>query len=211
MAHAKIGGKEFSLFYDYDQLRDKKLSQLSNNGKIKWFQLRTSAIFLEPLKRIFNRSSTAHQELNSVSQHDQPFRTFTIAAFSILLNGVEALGSFLATNPKPKNWDNFYAFIRNYMKDWDTKVLGTSYRKDHLPWILWKHFRNGIAHSFVIEGGGIDYDADVSKWRVKNGRLEIGPTAFFKDFLVGVKAFFADVKSKKRLSFLSRFKKVYPC
>ena len=36
-----------------------------------------------------------------------------IAAFSILLNGVEALGSFLTPSDSSKG-DNFYVFIKEY-------------------------------------------------------------------------------------------------
>ena len=101
MIHAQIEGKDFTLFYDYDQLRDKKLSKLTDDGKIEWFRLRTNFVFLEPLKRIFDRSSIAHCELNSTQQKPEPARMFMIAAFSILLNGVEALVHLLRSSYPP--------------------------------------------------------------------------------------------------------------
>ncbi len=52
------------------------------------------------------------------------------------------------------NKKNFYAFIRNYLNNWDTNVSGSSYQNNYLLKILWEYFRNGIAHGFVIEGGG---------------------------------------------------------
>jgi hypothetical protein len=203
---------EFTLFYDYDQLRDGKLSQLSPDGKVEWFHLRMDAVFLEPLRRIFNRKSVAHRELNSSSTYDRPVRAVMIAAFSLLLNGIEALGSFLTSSSR--NQRRFYTFIRNYMADWNINVSGTSYQTSYLPEILWKHFRNGIAHGFVIKGGGIEYANEDEKWKIEDGRLEICPIAFFKDFEKGIKAFFADTKdpqSSKRSSFISRFQQVYPC
>jgi hypothetical protein len=211
-ARAKIDEKDFTLFYDYDQQRDGKLSQLNEDGKIEWFRLRMEIVFLEPLHRIFDRKSVAHRELNSRSNYDRPIRAGMLAAFSVLLNGIEALGSFMKDSTKGKN---FYAFIRKYMSDWDTHVSGTSYQTDYLPRILWKYFRSGIAHGFVIEGGGgIEYATEDEKWKIEERRLEICPIAFFKDFEVGVKAFFSDIKnplSNKRSSFLSRFQEIYPC
>src|SRR3989442_609731 len=90
---AQIEGKQFTLFYDYDQLQGGKLSQLSDDGKIEWFRLRMDCVFLEPLRRLFDIRSKAFRELNSDTE--QPYTYFGIAAFSLLLNGVEALGSFL--------------------------------------------------------------------------------------------------------------------
>jgi hypothetical protein len=156
------------------------------------------------------------------------------AAFSILLNGIEALGSFIPHDKEPierehykknkrgvGNYFSFRAFIREYMRDWDDEVKGTSYkdkktgnlyRKVYLPLILWDKFRNSIAHSFVVESGGIDYKADPTGWVVEaNGYLEIGPVNFFKDFLSGVDNFFNNVRTKHKKEFLKSFRDAYPC
>jgi hypothetical protein len=225
-----IEGMGFTLFYDYDQLRDGKLSMLTDDGKIRWFQLRMEMVFLEPLRRLFNRNSLAYRELNSKEKSGLSRAAFMTAAFSVLLNGVEALGSFIPHDKKPierehykkkraGNYFPFRAFIREYMKDWDAEVKGTCYRnkqtgnpfeKVYLPLILWDHFRNGIAHAFVVEGGGIEYMKSPQKWKVEtSGQLEIEPVRFFQDFLKGVKTFFNDVITKHQKSFLSRFTAVY--
>jgi hypothetical protein len=129
-----------------------------------------------------------------------------------MLNGVEALGSFLPRlSVGGKNRDRFVAFIQAYMKPWDTPVAGSPYATEYLPDILWAHFRNGITHGFVIEGGGIDPAADATKYLVRDGHLQIGPNAFLADFLGAVAAFFADIESTGRPSFLQRFGQVYPC
>jgi hypothetical protein len=219
---AKIDERDFTLFYDYDQQRDGKLSQLNEDGKIEWFRLRMEIVFLEPLRRIFDQKSVAHRELNSRSDYDRPIRAGMLAAFSVLLNGIEALGSFIKLpqiKGTSKSETNFRAFIMNYMSDWDTNVSGTTYemldQTIYLPRILWKYFRNGIAHGFVIEGGGgIEYAIKDKKLDIEDKRLEICPIAFFKDFEIGVKAFFADIKdpnSNRGSSFLSRFQQLYPC
>ena len=206
MANAIINEIDFTLFYDCDQLRDKKLSRLSDKGKIEWFAKRMEFVFLKPLTILFDKS---FEEKNSKDGNG----TFTIMSFSILLNGVEALGSFLVPlkdkkkNGKytsGKNRDCFLEFIKKYMSEWN---------KNKIPDKLWKNFRNGIAHAFVIENGGIDYDADSVRFRTtKQGTLEIGPQAFFKDFQNGLACFFKDVGSKTDIKrvFLDNFKEYYP-
>jgi len=224
----KIEEIEFTLFYDYDQLRDKKLGRLSDDGKIKWFQLRMEMVFLEPLRRIFNRQSVVHRELNSSPESEWPRTAFMTAAFSALLNGIEALGSFIPMDKtiygehykkSGTNYFNFRGFIKEYMKPWDVQINGTyykdkrgnSFKSVYLPLVLWDYFRNGMAHAFVVDGGGIDYKADLTRWVVEqNGYLEIGPVRFFDDFQKGVDNFFDDAKSKHRTNFLPRFKETYP-
>ena len=110
MAHpqivrAHIEGKDFTLYYDYDQLRDGKLSRLTDDGKIEWFRLRMNFVFLEPLCRLYQGKTPAYRALNSTKQNDLPARSFVIPSFSVLLNGVEALGSF-TTKRKSGNRDN---------------------------------------------------------------------------------------------------------
>jgi hypothetical protein len=221
MGTVEIEEMQFTLFYDYDQLRDGKLTRLSKGGKIKWFELRTEMVFLEPLRKIFNRKSVAHKELNSSPESNWPRAAVMTAAFSILLNGVEALGSFLNCSKtfvhehnrkRGKNYFAFREFIQRYMKDWDVLVQGTSYKFSYLPEILWEHFRNGITHAFVVGGGGIEYDADPTRWKIKwGGYLEIGPISFFEDFLKGVNNFFEDAKANHTMNFLQRFEAAYPC
>lgn len=199
MAHpqivrAHIEGKDFTLYYDYDQLRDGKLSHL---------------------ERLFTAKSPAYRGLNSTKPDDLPTRSFVIASFSPLLNGIEALGPFL-TPKGAHNKVRFYAFIENYMKPWGTaSPMGTT----DLKAILWDHFRNGIAHGFCIERGGIDNEADTPPgWRVVTdasgmaAHLEIGPNAFFRDFRAGVDLFFEEVRTNPvhRAAFLSRLQEVYP-
>ena len=46
-----------------------------------------------------------------------------------------------------------------YMNPWNVKVPYTFYKPDDLPVILWLHYRNDIAHGFMIQVGVIDGDA----------------------------------------------------
>lgn len=216
-----IEGIEFTLFYDYDQLQNQNLRKLTDAGKIEWFLYRMEAVFLLPLRNLFDRKSDVHKQLNSSGDVEWPWNSFITATFSVLLNGVEALGSFLPYSKsfvhennknRGKNYFRFREFIQRYMKEWDVKITKTFYKSSYLPEILWDHFRNGIAHAFVIQGGGIEYEADPTKrWSIKwGGYLEIEPIRFFEDFQKGVTDFFKDAKSKHKTNFLLRFEEVYP-
>jgi len=225
-----IEDKEFTLFYDYDELRDGKLNLLSDGGKIEWFRYRMEAVFLSPLKKLFDRNSDVHKQLNSAPDAEWPWTAMITAAFSLLLNGIEALGSFLPENKtitkehynKNKNSRNYFAFkqfIVNYMRDWDVSVKGTDYRDKeglryedvYIPLILWDYFRNGIAHAFVVKGGGIEYEADKTGFLIKyDGYLEIGPIKFFQDFEKALENYFAEVREPYRTRFISQFNKAYP-
>lgn len=211
MANAIIEGIEFTLFYSYDQLgRDKKLSSLSDIGKIEWLERRMVMVLIEPLNRLLDRDSVAWKSLNSHASEEEPRRTVDIATFSILLNGVEALGSFLRPLDR-KNKHNFIAFMSSYMANWnaEVKIFGGSKK---LPELLWKNFRSGIAHAFVIERGGIDFGL-TSNWEIQNDLLAVNPKLFYNDFLIGKSKLFEDAKETNSLNhkiFLKRFQDAYP-
>jgi hypothetical protein len=212
-ARAEINGKPFTLYYDYDQLRDGKLTGLTEDEKIEWFRLRMNYVFLEPLTHLHRGKTPAFRDLNSIKQHDLPARSFVVPAFSVLLNGIEALGSFMTAKPRASKRANFYAFITTSMRRWCVRIPKSPYSPvNDLKGILWEHFRNGIAHGFCIEGGGIDNEADTEPkgWKVTNGRLQIGPHAFFNDFVLGISSFFREVEAAHRATFLRRFRCVYP-
>jgi hypothetical protein len=173
----RVETDDFTLFYDYDELRDRKLGKLSDEGKVQWFRYRMEAVFLNPLKKLFDQGSLVHKELNSAPNTEWPWTAMMTGAFSLLLNGIEALGSFLPKsninteehirmNKKAKNYFASKQFIVKYMKDWDVCVEETDYQDDkgkrfgkvYLPQILWKYFRNGIAHAFVVTGKTADDD-----------------------------------------------------
>jgi hypothetical protein len=105
------------------------------------------------------------------------------------------------------------------MRDWDVSVKGTDYRDKeglryedvYIPLILWDYFRNGIAHAFVVKGGGIEYEADKTGFLIKyDGYLEIGPIKFFQDFEKALENYFAEVREPYRTRFISQFNKAYP-
>jgi hypothetical protein len=213
IARITIEGIDFTLYFDYDQLRDSKLSRLTDPGRIEWFRCRMEFVFLEPLASLYAGKTPAYRALNSMDQEDLPARSFVIAAFSILLNGIEALGSFITTRPEDDKRANFFAFMTTYMKPWNKHIPNSPYAPlGDMKAILWEHFRNGIAHGFCIERGGIDNEADGPRWIVGPNSLHIGPNTFFQDFRLGLDSFFADLNSDpgRSSTFLARFRQLYP-
>lgn len=203
--HAIIEGVEFTLFYDYDELRDHKLYKISDEGRIEWFQQRMNVVFLEPLRRIFDQDSLAHKELCSHEKEYKPVRTVMIIAFSSLLNGAESLGSFLVPISTRGNKPKFIAFVQRMPHSWAS-----------ISEKLWKDFRNGIAHQFVVPNGGIEFKGSEERyWYESCGNYEIlkvEPVTFFRDFRRTVKKMFQDVYQNPDLQelFLERFKEAYP-
>jgi len=213
MANAKIEGYDCTLFYDYDCYRDMILPKLTDDGKIKWLELRMRMIFLRPLEVLFDRNSSAFHELESPSQDGSP-RTITLMAVSLLMNGIEALGSFL-TNLKSMKKENFCAFMDQFMPDWTCQISSPQHGKQpvSLSKILWDDYRNGLAHSFAIGGAGVDAVQGKDKFKIDGNTLQIDIWKFFSDFKLAVDKMFSDVSASgtSRSHFLSRFADVYNC
>ena len=204
--HLNVPGDPFSLFYDYDQIRDRKLSALSPREKARWFRARMEMIFLEPLRQLSNVSSEVFRALMFTSPERQPNCSFSIAAMIVMLNGVEAIGSFLVPEiPDGKagaNRKRFETFLGQYMPTW-------------LPVadLLWRDFRNGIAHGFQITPPhSLEFLADGPFWRQREV-VYVCPLHFFHDLERAVAEYFDALDRDQDLlqKFEKRFKKVYPC
>jgi hypothetical protein len=139
--------------------------------------------------------------------------SFSIAAMAIMLNGIEALGSFLRPDisGRDKNKKRFQAFLSQYMSNWTASVPALGKTLD-VAEILWTHFRNGIAHGFYIERPGsleflkerrFEYDGEV---------LRVCPQHFFHDLDRGVATYFASLEGEVDVlrRFRERFDVVHP-
>jgi hypothetical protein len=208
------GGPEFSLFYDYDELRDGKLSPLSADQKAKWLAARTEMTFLEPLRLALTPDTSTFESLLDTSS-EKP-RSFSIALMSVMLNGTEALGSFMHPDlckPESERDDNkgcFEAFVENYMADWWRKPVGGG--SPDVTAMLWKHFRVGIAHGFCITRSGSLEFLENDRFRWGNDVLQVCPIHFLRDLDAGTERYFVDLtKNPDLLSrFHRRFNHVYP-
>src|SRR2546422_7988680 len=111
-------GPHFSLYYDYDQVRDSKLSGLTADQKRIWFQRRLDMTYLQPLSAIWTPGSPVFTVL---FDNYKPC-SFSIAAMSSMLNGVEMLGYLIdppASQKDKKSRKRFLAFISAYMPEWN--------------------------------------------------------------------------------------------
>lgn len=145
-----IPGDPYTLFYDYDQVEGHKLTSLTKEQKAIWFERRLRMAFLEPLRRIW-KERTVFESLLESKLDSQKECSFSIAAMGIMLNVVEALGSFrnpeLATSEgQDCNWKMFLEFLSNHMRAWNV----CTGNKVSVPKVLWKSFRNGIAHDLRV-------------------------------------------------------------
>jgi hypothetical protein len=162
---------------------------------------------------LFDRNSTAFHELESPANDGSP-RTVTLMAVSLLMNGIEALGSFL-TGLKSKNNENFQAFMKQYMPAWTCKISSPQHGTQpvSLSRILWKHYRNKLAHSFAIGGAGVDIMQGADKYKIDGNTLQIDIWKFFAEFRLATDKMLSDCRKqgKLRRRFLSRFNDVYFC
>jgi len=209
MPNAVIEGFNCTLFYDYDCERHHILNQLSDDGKIEWLECRMRMIFLDPLARIYDRDSVAHHELNFPA--GGPPMTPMLMTMSLLMNGIEALGSFLTS--ARGNKQRFQEFMNRYMVNWTTIVTAPYHGTHPLSDILWKYYRNGLAHSFAILRAGIDDVPGAAKYIISDGVLQIDGWKFFPDLQQAFTQMLQDVRAggAVRTTFLQRFNDIYQC
>jgi hypothetical protein len=220
-----IPGDPFTLFYDYDQVEEHKLTPLTKEQKAIWFERRLRMTFLEPLRRIWKERQVFESLLES-KLDSQLECSFSIAAMGIMLNVVEALGSFrkpeiARSKDQDGNWKMFIEFLSNHMRAWNVNTANNV----SVPNVLWKSFRNGIAHDLrvgqVPQDGGLwgslefrDNFANSNRRRFERHEqlLRVCPEDFFDDLVTGVKEYFAKLKEGNELldNFESRFDEVYP-
>jgi len=144
----------------------------------------------------------------------------------IMLNVIEALGSFRKPHlampgDQCANWKMFIEFLSNHMREWNVNTATNI----SVPTVLWKSFRNGIAHELrvgqVLQDGGIwgslefreNFAGGGTRRFEKHGQLLIVcPEEFFDDLKSGVDDYFAKVRTDESLltNFQLRFNKVYP-
>ena len=209
VVNARIEGHDCTLFYDYDYHHNCSLKSLTHDGKIEWLERRMNMIFLDPMKKLTDRNSDVFKALEHPK--GEPPMTAMLMIVSLLMNGMEALGSFLTTSES--NATRFNEFVDEYMRDWTQFVDSPHHGRKKLSEILWKSYRNGLAHSFAIIHAGIESLPGTEKFAVSNGALQIDGWKLFDDLQLGISKMFSDIRSNaqtKRL-FLERFRNVYKC
>jgi hypothetical protein len=206
--------QKFSCYYDYDQLRDRKLTGFTDQQKAVWFIKRIEMTFLDPLRAIF-LDPQSQTFKNLMSDELAPSRSFSIAVMSVMLNGVEALGSFLEPDLGDSRGDNkrmFESFVEKYLPVWWRKAVSSG--TPNVTDLIWKNFRNGVAHGFQISPpGSLEFlETEPFRWESQMKVVQVCPLHFFNDLDLGVRRYCLDLKSKQDVleKFIRRFKSVYP-
>lgn len=209
----EINGIKFTFYYDYDQLKNGNLASLDAPQQIEWFKRRMYVVFLKPLSIVFDRTNPNHSICYSeFNDTQQPSKNILIGAFSLFLNGIESCGSFMGMT---KNQDRFNDFIETYLPQWTQVIpqMGSKKFND----ILWKEYRNPLAHGFHVKNGGIEYlnsgHLFVTKVLSRKTILEIDPNVAFNEFHDSLDSFFNDINNSNSMvgkNFFRRFREVYP-
>ena len=180
---------------DYDR---NSLHQLTYIQKIYYFDKRLNMVLFKPMNEI----------LRSISKSQSANQSFLLIFATSACCSIEALGKFMKGrfgNPPPRdgNWQRFQTFLKRMDPDYRHQRLGNeTYGK-----ILWKYFRNGLAHGFTICHGGFEFQSQY--FTVRNNTLLIDPKHFFQDFSNAYKRYLKDLRDKNNLSLCNNFEYIF--
>jgi len=173
--------KNLTGWIDYD--RD-HLPTLTDKQKVAYFTKRLNMTLVKPLRHLYQGISKGDKESAILL-----YGTCTCCA-------IEALGKFHNGGSGTGNEPKFKSFLHAYMHaDYKNKRIdGTGYDR-----ILWKFFRNGLAHGFAISHGGYEHGSQYFKTKNNAGKktLIIDPKHFHDDFLKAVSQYIKDLKKAK--------------
>jgi hypothetical protein len=159
-----------------------QLATLNKSQEIRYFKRRVTMTVLLPLRRMCRDDKLGWNR-------ESPLLCFG----TCICCAIEAMGKFLTGQLADGNSaKNFKAFVVDYMsQDWRVKHLASTPYVD----ILWKSFRNGLAHGFTIKQGG--FERSSSYFQVKTigavQLLEVDPDSLLRDFENGVRHFIANL------------------
>lgn len=159
---------------DYDRPH---LASLSASERIDYFEKRTRLVSLNPLNRLLLHE--VHPK--DASGNDVPDSSALLILGVAACCSIESLGKFV-NGGTGGNHDRFKAFLHAYMhNDYQAKSISA----DNYGQILWKSFRNGLAHGFAVCHGGYEGNAGDPYFTIKAGALEINPTLLLDDLQTG--------------------------
>ena len=175
MKHADF--KKLTGWIDYDRAQ---LPKLTYHQKVLYFDKRLSMVLIKPLIDVFNGISKAPKQ-----------SSLLIFATSVCC-AIEALGKFKEGLSK-KNNQRFKGFLSYMNPDFKRRILfDKKYEK-----ILWKYFRNGLAHGFAICHGGFEHQTNYFNVKQMNGIdvLMIDPKRFYLDFRSGLAEYLRNLRN----------------
>lgn len=166
---------------DYDDLSDRTIDE-----KIEWLHKRITKIFIAPIDRFIKSDN-----------HD-----LAIGVMTLICCAIEALGHFKNGRTdknkfKGSDKEDFRKFISEYIPE--AGIISSK---------LYKYFRSGLAHAFVIEKGGIEGEIEglYKKERRKQVFYEVNPWKLFELLKNGTENYFKNLKDKNRTKLRKNFK-----
>lgn len=137
-----IGGIDYTLYRDYDR---GNFGRLDLNGKVAYMRARVDIALVQPCKVALTVADKVHVGL--------------IVATTVCA-GISAASTFQHGQQAPGGQDRAYftAFVRDYMHPCLQGPLVDPTERRVASWVDWMYYRlrNGLAHAFAIEFGGLD-------------------------------------------------------
>jgi hypothetical protein len=184
---------------DYDRPH---LPGLAPDERIAYFEKRVNLVGVRPLERIL--------ATEILVPDSSALLIYGVAICCI----IEATGKFV-TGGKGGNGERFEAFLHGYMDPaYHRECIGThSYGA-----LLWRHFRNGLAHGFSVRHGGFERNRGQAYFDVKQvagvACLSVNPSALYDDFVQGFGRYLSELRVSQPVGqlfadFDSVFQKVF--
>jgi hypothetical protein len=207
-----IQGLDFSGFPGGDA---NNLRHLDYPGRVAWFKFRFELVFATPFQRLLTL--------------EDPDCYIWICAMSLIGSAVTSLADFAGRGSDP---DKFARFVNRYLPTFSQSAfhlhdpLGTPNSQAVSPAEqLYRYFRNGLAHNFCIQWGGLQHREQVGALgfgylfetvQGTNGETGLGivPREFAADFQAGCTRFITELEtaplgSDTQRSFDRTFERVY--
>lgn len=169
---------------DYDR---PSLPALGRGDRIDYLERRTRLVALNPLRRILQSEILPKDTAGNLIADSSALLIFGVAVCC----SIESLGKFV-NGGAGNNQDRFKAFLHNYMSPSFRleKLAGKTYGE-----ILWRYFRNGLAHGFAVCHGGYEGSVGGPYFRPSGTMLEINPTSLLEDLYGGFDKYMKDLRS----------------
>lgn len=206
-----LDGSEFSLFKDYLHQSGKvgNLATLPFNERVKYLEARAKLIVLEPLEELLHLEN---------SQLTRKYHLLNIV--TLVCCGIEALGHYLLPERRRRGKKRTTTKPREYFKEFVKVFMNSEFQRNSAKAdetysdYVYDYFRNGLAHGFCIQRGGIErkqkryFDYDSGR-----NRLIMDVDFLIDDFKQAFVKFFQTLQSEGEngsygKTFEKRFKKI---
>lgn len=172
----RVGG-----WKDYDE-QVLKREGLPLTDKVEYLRFRLRMVIFDPLDNVFLNSAPHHSVVNG------PGMSFFFIGTTIICCCIESLGGFILARGGGSR-KRFKEFLEKYLPDWAVHSPAGVYVPD---W-LWENLRNALAHSLLIDNGGLE-NLGTFRFRDKGQKkLEVHAELLYTDLKNAVEVFFADI------------------